>query len=47
MLTWKIVRSGFEGLNFAITSNVINSFRDGRLDKIEESAKKYMKKKAK
>ena len=47
MLTWKIVRSGFEGLNFAITSNVINSFRDGRLDKIEESAKKVYEEKSK
>lgn len=40
MLTWKIVRKGFDGLNFAITSNVINNFKNGRLDKVEESAKK-------
>lgn len=40
MLTWKIVRKGFDGLNFAITSNVISNFKNGRLDKVEESAKK-------
>ena len=40
MLTWKIVRKGFDGLNFAITSNVINNFKNGRLEKVEESAKK-------
>lgn len=47
MLTWKIVKKGFEGLNFAIASNVINSFKDGRLNKVEESAKKVYEEKSK
>ena len=40
-------KKGFEGLNFAIASNVINSFKDGRLNKVEESAKKVYEEKAK
>ena len=47
MLTWKIVKKGVEGLNFAITSNVINRFKDGHLDKVEESAKKVYEEKSK
>jgi len=40
MLTWKIIRRGSEGLNFAIASNVISKFKDGLMDRIEVSAKK-------
>lgn len=40
MLTLKLVVMGAEGLNFAITSNVIKDFENGKLNLLEEAAKR-------